>query len=126
MSEKLKILHVEDDSDILEICKLSLELSDDFELRQCADSRAALAVAATFNADILLLDVMMPEMGGEVLLEKLRTLPAYADTPAIFMTARAQQSEQAALLAVGAKAVIVKPFDPMTLGQQIRAVLEQA
>lgn len=119
MQKKLKILHVEDDRDVQEIARIALQLSDQFELRQCLNASDALAIAVEFEADILLLDVMMPEMTGDNLLAKLRELPCYAETPAIFMTARAHDSEVDALKKAGGKAVIVKPFDPLTLGQSI-------
>ncbi|MCF3595928.1 response regulator [Rhodobacteraceae bacterium LMO-12] len=123
MQEKLKILHVEDDKDVQEIAKIALQLSDQFELKQCLGASEALGVAAEFRADILLLDVMMPEMTGDSLLAKLRELPHYAKTPAIFMTARAHDSEVAALKMAGGIAVIVKPFDPLTLGDKILSVI---
>lgn len=119
VQEKLKILHVEDDRDVQEITKLALQLTDDFHLRQCLSAREALEIAPDFQADILLLDVMMPEMTGDTLLGKLRKLPHYADTPTIFMTARAHDGEIAALMDAGGIAVIVKPFDPLGLSQKI-------
>ncbi len=117
--KKLKILHVEDDRDVREIAKIALQLSDKFELMQCPDGSEALAAAPNFQADMLLLDFMMPEMTGDILLAKLRTLPGYANIPAIFMTARAHDSEITALKGAGGIAVIVKPFDPLTLGELI-------
>ncbi len=119
LQEKLKILHVEDDRDVQEIARIALQLSDRFELLQCLSPTEALDVAADYHADILLLDVMMPEMTGDTLLVKLRELPEYASTPAIFMTARAHDGEIAALKDAGGIAVIVKPFDPLTLGDLI-------
>lgn len=117
--ERLKILHVEDDRDVQEITRIALQLSDRFDLRQCLGASDALDAASQYRADILLLDVMMPEMTGDTLLAKLRALPAYSDVPAIFMTARAHESEIAALKQAGGIAVIVKPFDPMTLADTI-------
>lgn len=119
MQQKLKILHVEDDVDVQEITKIALQLSDEFELVQCLSAVEALDVAKTYCPDILLLDVMMPDMTGDALLAKLREFPDYANTPAIFMTARAHDSEVAALKKAGGIAVIVKPFDPMALGEAI-------
>ncbi|WP_193222018.1 response regulator [Amylibacter sp. SFDW26] len=119
MTDKIKILHVEDDLDIQEVAKLSLEVFGDFEVKQCASGKEALEFAKGYIADILLLDVMMPEMSGEIVLKHLRELPNYQETPAIFMTARAQKDEVAALKALGAVDVIVKPFDPTTLAAEI-------
>lgn len=124
MQKKINLLHVEDDMDIQEITKLSLDLNNWFEMVQCSGGEEALSIAANYRPDVLLLDVMMPFMSGEVLLEKLRQLNGYADIPVIFMTARAQEAEKDVLIAAGAAKVIVKPFDPMTLGDQIIEVLE--
>ncbi|MBB3995179.1 CheY-like chemotaxis protein [Sulfitobacter undariae] len=123
MLNKIKILHVEDDADIREITEMSLSLNDKFDLVQCPGGQEALDVAVDYRPDVLLLDVMMPAMSGEVLLQKLRLLDGYADIPAIFMTARAQKTEQDTLIAAGAIKVIIKPFDPMTLSDQIIEVL---
>ncbi|QQA42031.1 response regulator [Pelagovum pacificum] len=116
----IRILHVEDDDDIREIAKLSLELDPEFEVKQCASGPDALQCASDFAPDLLLMDVMMPGMSGEQLLTELRLLPGFETTPAIFMTARAQPNEVQSLRERGAIEVIVKPFDPMTLADQIR------
>ncbi|EAR50325.1 two-component response regulator [Oceanicola granulosus HTCC2516] len=122
----LRILHVEDDEDIREIAKLSLEMTGEFELMQCASGPEAIAAAPGYAPDLLLMDVMMPGMSGEQLLAELRKLPGFADTPAIFMTARAQPTEVKALRDQGALEVIVKPFDPLSLATQIQDILAAA
>lgn len=113
------ILHVEDDMDIREVSKMALEMVDDFEVLQQDCGEAALSVAADVRPDVLLLDVMMPGMTGPETLAKLREFEHLAKLPAIYMTARIQPSEIEELKQTGAVGVIVKPFDPMTLGQQI-------
>ena len=75
-----------------------------------------------FAPDLILMDVMMPVMDGPKTLEKIRQIPQVAHIPVIFMTAKVQVHEQGAYLALGAKGVIVKPFDPMTLSDQIVAL----
>lgn len=119
----LKILHVEDDLDIQEIAKLSLETIGGFKVLQCASGKQALAEVLDFAPDLFLLDVMMPEMSGDMVLKKLRDLPGMKDTPAIFMTARAQKEAVIDLMGLGALKVILKPFDPMTLPDQIKSAL---
>ena len=76
-----------------------------------------------FSPDVLLLDVMMPDMGGMELLSAFRDMPAFLSTPAIFMTARAQSHERLEFMQQGAAGVIVKPFDPVTLGDQVKTIL---
>lgn len=123
MLEKLKILHVEDDIDIQEIARIALELSNGFDVLQCTNAAEALARATGYDADILLLDVMMPDMTGDLLLARLRYIPGYQLIPAIFMTARAYDSEIVQLKKAGGIAVIVKPFDPMTLADQVKTAI---
>lgn len=116
----LKVLHVDDEPDIREVAAMSLGIDPDLELRSVASGAEALAVLADWRPDVILLDVMMPELDGPGTLERLRRIPGHETTPVIFMTARAQASEQSRFLALGAVAVIVKPFDPMSLGRQVR------
>lgn len=117
----IKLLHVEDDADIREIAKMALEMSGEFEVVQCMSGEEALATAPVFMPDVMLLDMMMPGMTGRQTLEKLREVDGLKDTPAIFMTARAQHAEIEELLAIGAVDVISKPFDPMSLADSIKA-----
>nr|WP_243268000.1 response regulator [Sulfitobacter sp. DSM 110093] len=119
----IKILIVEDQPDILEIIKLSLELYDSFEVAECDSGEAALLRASEFNPEVLLLDYMMPDMSGPQTLEKLRQLPGLADVPAIFLTARVGESAESEMLALGAIEVITKPFKPRELGARIRAAI---
>lgn len=121
----IKILHVEDDSDIREIAGMALSLSGEFHVVQSETGEDALKVVQTLQPDVLLLDVMMPGMTGRQTLEHMRQLPCAAHIPAIFMTARAQQRDIDELLESGAVKVISKPFDPLSLGALIRDALEE-
>ena len=116
---KLTILHVEDDEDILTVAQAAFSLHSEFELVQFASGAEAVSCARDLNADLLLLDFVMPEMNGLATLQKLRELPQYKNTPAIFMTAKAEENMKGMLLDAGAVSVIVKPFDPMTLGKTV-------
>ncbi len=119
----IRLLHVEDDADIREIAEMSLGLSGEFEIRQCASGEAALACVEDFGPDVLLLDMMMPGMTGRQTLSKIQEIPAFCSVPAIFMTARAQHNEIEELRKAGAVAVISKPFDPISLGDQIKSAI---
>lgn len=119
----IKLLHVEDDADIREIAQMSLDMSGEFEVIQCESGEDALKAVQGYTPDVILLDMMMPGMTGKQTLEQMREMPHLADVPAIFMTARAQQSEQDELRVNGAAEVISKPFDPMTLADQIKAAM---
>jgi CheY-like chemotaxis protein len=119
MSELPRILHVEDDEDIREIVLFALENIGGMDVKQSASGRDALVLAPHMQPDLFLLDYMMPGLNGEETLQALRDIPPFADTPAIFMTAKAQQSEVGKLMRLGAIGVIVKPFNPMTLADDI-------
>ncbi|MFX0546386.1 response regulator [Roseovarius sp. S1116L3] len=121
----IKVLHVEDDADIREIADLALSLSGEFDVLQCASGEEALRQIEAFRPDVLLLDMMMPGMTGCEALEKIRETSSIPHVPAIFMTARAQHAEIEKLHAFGAASVISKPFDPMSLGDQIIDVLKK-
>jgi CheY-like chemotaxis protein len=117
-----KVLYVEDDADIRTIASLALETVGGLTLQACASGAQALAEAAAFGPDLLLLDVMMPGMDGPTTLARLRELPVTRDVPVIFMTAKVQASEVQHYKALGALGVISKPFDPMTLAAQVQAL----
>jgi CheY-like chemotaxis protein len=121
MPELKTILHVDDDEDILEITRMALQLVDQFELRQFDSGEAALEAIPEVKPDLLLLDVMMPGMTGPELWDSIRSRPGAADIPAIFVTAKAEDKMSNELRQRGALEVVTKPFDPMTLGAQLRA-----
>ncbi len=121
MGELKKILHVDDDEDILEITRLALQIVDSFELYQFPSGPAALEALRAETPDLLLLDVMMPGMTGPELWERIRQMPGGADIPAVFVTAKAETEMARDLRARGALEVVTKPFDPMTLGDKLRA-----
>jgi CheY-like chemotaxis protein len=120
----IRLLHVEDDPDIREIAQMSLGLFEKFEVTQCVDGLDALKTLETLVPDIILLDMMMPKMTGVQLLEKLRQIPQLQAVPVVFMTARVQANEVQNLMECGAVGVIVKPFDPITLSDQIEKFYE--
>lgn len=123
MPELTTILHVDDDFDIRDIVQMSLSLDESLTLHQCSSGNEALDYLQTNLPDLLLLDVMMPGMTGPELWAKVNELPgAYTNIPTIFMTAKAEDSLSNQLLEQGAIGVITKPFDPMSLGDDIRTV----
>jgi CheY-like chemotaxis protein len=121
-----KILYVDDEPDIQLIAQLALETVGGFTVRLCSSGKQALSEVTKFRPQLLLLDVMMPEMDGPTTLEELRKLDVTTATPVIFMTAKVQPQEVAQYKALGALDVIAKPFDPMTLSDQVRQIWESA
>lgn len=120
-----KVLHVDDDADIREITRISLEVVGPFTLLQCSNGFDALEQGPQFLPDIILMDVMMPELGGVDTCARMKDIPNLANVPVIYMTAKAQTREMQSLMDTGAIGVITKPFDPMSLPQQILDLVDQ-
>ena len=126
MGRELKrILYVEDESDIQTVTAMALEALGGFTVICCNSGEEALAAAPGANADLILLDVMMPGMDGPATFSALRALSQTAHTPVIFMTAKVQASEIQHYMRLGVTDVIAKPFDPMTVSAQIGAIWQK-
>jgi two-component system OmpR family response regulator len=119
------ILCIDDEEDILQVAKLALEAVGGFRVSLCRGSESAVEQALQVKPDLVLLDVMMPVMDGPATLKKLHEPGACPDLPVIFMTAKARPEELRAFLDLGAIGVLSKPFDPMTLPDQIRSLWNQ-
>ena len=120
-----KILYVEDDPDIQEVAVLALEQVGGFSVTLASSGTEALALAPELQPDLILLDVMMPHMGGLATLERLRASTATDSMPVAFLTAKVQGQEVELYNKAGAVAVITKPFDPMKLAEQVREIWQQ-
>ena len=120
-----KILIVEDDPDIQTVARMALEAIGGFTVETSNSGKEALVKAPAFQPDLILLDVMMPEMDGPTTLKELRKMPALEATPVVFCTAKAMPSELEQYEALGSAGVVAKPFDPMTLADQVRAIWNQ-
>ena len=120
-----RILYVEDEPDIQAVAKLALEMVGGFEVMICGSGAQALQKVGGYAPDLILLDVMMPGMDGPTTLQNLRADSATAAIPVIFLTAKVQPAEVAQYQALGALDVIAKPFDPMALAGQVRALWER-
>ncbi|WP_333609067.1 response regulator [Arsukibacterium sp.] len=120
-----RIMHVEDDDSIRAVAEIALTDVAGFELLSCDGGKSALAQVEAFAPQLILLDVMMPQMDGLQTLAALRQLPSVADVPVVFMTAKIQQAEKQQYLDAGAIAVIDKPFDPMLLGETLQSLYQQ-
>ena len=117
-----RLLYVDDDPDIQTIASLALVDIGGLELLMCGSGREALARYKEFAPQLILLDVMMPGLDGPATLEALRRLPDWAATPVVFITAKVRSQERQRYLDLGAVEVIAKPFDPMALAEQLRAI----
>ena len=125
MKQLKSILYVEDDPHVRTTAKLVLEVIGKFEVRDCGSGREALLAANGFHPDLILLDVMMPELDGIATLARLRSLPHLADTPALFVTGLTAESDMERYTGVGAIGVVPKPLAPMRLTDQLQTMWEQ-
>lgn len=114
-----KILVIEDNEDIQQIIDLALVVVGGFSIVICGSGNEGLKKALSFNPQLILIDVMMPEMDGPTTLKMLRNTPELAHIPIIFTTAKVQPSEVEEYIKLGAIGVISKPFDPIVLPSQI-------
>ncbi len=120
----MKLLYVEDEADIREIAEFALE-DEGFDIVFCESGEQAMEKAGNFQPEVILLDVMMPGMDGPTTLQNLRTVPGLQNTPVIFLTAKVQPNEIKDFIALGAIDVIPKPFDPMSLADQVHNILSR-
>lgn len=122
MTELLRrILYLEDDPLIAELTLMALEDIDSLIVRHCTLGKEAIRVAAEFAPQLLLFDIMLPDIDGLQTYFRILGQPGCADTPVVFMTAKGQLHEEQTYRDHGACGVIVKPFDPLTLFDQLRA-----
>ncbi len=117
---------VEDDLDIQFVARMALEAVGGYTVEVCSGGQQALDRVEAFEPDMVLLDVMMPDMDGPTVLQHLRERAATRTLPIVFMTAKAQAHEVSSYRDMGALAVISKPFDPMELPATLGQIWEQA
>lgn len=117
-----RVLYVDDEVDIQEVAAMAIELSGDIKVVTCGSGKEALLRAIEFRPDLILLDVMMPEMDGPTTLAALQRSPDLAMIPVVFITAKAQPAEIQRYRQLGAADVIAKPFDPMALGDRVQSI----
>ena len=121
---KNKILLVDDDVDILEILRYNLEKSN-FIVETASNGIIAIEKALKFKPDLVVLDVMMPEMDGITACEKIRELPELENVIITFLTARNEDYSQIAGLEAGADDYIDKPIQPKVFVAKIKSLLRR-
>jgi len=119
----LSVILAEDDPDIQLVARLSLKRAG-FTVRVVGNGKEALAAIREQKPDVVLLDWMMPELDGPETCRQLKSDPATSAIPVIFLTAKSQESEIQRGLSLGAAGYVTKPFDALTLGQQVRTIVE--
>lgn len=122
LSDLQRIVHVDDDESIRAITRVALERIGGFFLLSCTSGTDALHKVPAFSPQMILLDVMMPDMDGPTTLALLEQEMDLGKVLVVFMTAKVQALEIARYRALGACDVIIKPFDPMTLSERLQAI----
>jgi DNA-binding response OmpR family regulator len=121
----MKILIIDDDADIRSIARLSLSRVGGMEVIEAGSGVEGVQKAQDERPDVILLDMMMPMMDGLETLAALRSRPATASTPVIFLTAKAAGDQVERMTSLGAAGVLAKPFDPRTLSRDVRAFVDR-
>ncbi|MHA6722404.1 response regulator [Sphingomonas sp. RS2018] len=123
----MTILYVDDDADMRTIVALSLSLDPDITVGVAASGREGLEILADGpSPDAVILDVMMTDLDGPAVFDRLRAATATAHIPVVFMTANGRPDDAESWRARGAVGVILKPFDPIGLAAEVREILAAA
>jgi len=119
MQKLKKILYAEDEPDVQTVVELTIQCMSDYEIKICNNGKRLLECVQDYNPDLILLDVMMPEMDGPTTYKNLQADELTQNIPVMFMTAKAQVHEIEKFNNLGSLGVITKPFDPVTLCSEI-------
>lgn len=114
-----RILVIDDENNIREIVKISLELNNDWKVITVDSGNEGIAIAKVEQPDVILLDLVMPQEDGLTIFRKLQNNCKTQHIPVIFFTAAVENSELELLLDFGVKGILKKPFDPITLSNAL-------
>jgi CheY-like chemotaxis protein len=117
-----RILLADDEPDILEISRIALETVGGYKVSVCSSGRTLLERLTEFEPDMVVVDVLMPDLSGPEVLEEIRRTPEFDDIPVVYLTGVIQEEELDGLKASGVADVILKPFDPMKLADRINGI----
>ncbi|MCX7833127.1 MAG: response regulator transcription factor [Ignavibacteria bacterium] len=120
-----KILVVDDEKDIVDILKYNLLQQKEFEVLTAYNGRDAIKIAQEEKPDLILLDIMMPELNGFDVCKKLKSSPVTADIPVIFLTAKENEIDEIIGLELGADDYIQKPLSPRKIIARVKSVLRR-
>ncbi len=124
--DKVKILIVDDEPDILEFLKYNLDKEEEFEVYTASDGEQGIKVAEEVRPTLIILDIMMPKMDGVEVCRHLRVKPEFEHTIITFLTARDEDYSQIAALDVGGDDYITKPIRPRVFLSRIKALLRRS
>ena len=119
-----RVLIVDDETAIRLICRLNLR-SAGFDTLEASDGVSALALARAERPDLILLDIMLPELDGWSVAEKLAASEETSEIPIMFLSARSDSGDQVRGHGTGGVGYITKPFDPLAMTHTVREALER-
>jgi CheY-like chemotaxis protein len=118
-----RILIIDDEDDIREVAALSLESIAGWQIYTASSGAEGIQAAIAERPDAILMDVMMPAMDGPTTFKEMQKSPEIAHIPVILLTAKVQGVDQRRFAGLGVAAVLFKPFDPLSLAEEISAAL---
>jgi CheY-like chemotaxis protein len=118
-----RILIIDDEDDIREVAALSLEATAGWHILTANSGASGIEIAVAEQPDAILMDVMMPDVDGPTTFRKMQHNPAITHIPVLLLTAKVQGVDQRRFAGLGVAAILFKPFDPLTLAEQISDVL---
>jgi CheY-like chemotaxis protein len=118
-----RILIIDDEEDIREVAALSLEATAGWHIFTASSGAKGIEIAIAEQPDAILMDVMMPGVDGPTTFRNMQQNPAIANIPVLLLTAKVQGVDQRRFAGLGVAAILFKPFDPLTLAEQISEVL---
>jgi DNA-binding response OmpR family regulator len=118
-----KVLIVDDEPDVLLLCKVNLEF-EGYSVIEARNGVEALDKVKEHNPDLVLLDIMMPDLDGWQVLSLLKDDPATAQIPVVMLTAKVQERDQIRGWSEGAADYVTKPFNPIALSRTVRNALQ--
>jgi len=124
MIDKGRILLVDDEEDILEFLSYNL-IKEGYKIKTASNGKSALKILEKFNPDLIILDVMMPEMDGIEVCENIRKNEKNDDVLILFLTARSEDYSELAGFSAGADDYITKPIKPKLLVSRVNAILKR-
>ncbi|MGD9693583.1 MAG: response regulator transcription factor [Phycisphaerales bacterium] len=125
MQRRPRVLVVDDEPDLVDLVSMNLEGAG-YDVLRAGDGLEGLHAARAEQPDLVILDVMMPEMSGVEVARRLRADPRTSSTPVLMLTARASEGDQVSGLASGADDYITKPFSMRVLLARVEAALRRA
>jgi two-component system, OmpR family, response regulator len=119
-----RVLVVDDEADIRRIAYIALTRLGGMDVIEATSADEGIEAAERHQPDLILLDCMMPGKDGLYALRALRANPSTAQIPVVFLTAKSGMDDDAHLRQLGACGLVMKPFDPMTLSDRVRTLLD--